>query len=66
MQGKQSWKVVGVVNFVMYWRGSRFYGFNEKIFTRGSVMGILQILGPNYPEISISQLNPFRTLSLNI
>ena len=24
-------------------------------------MGILQIFGPNYPEISGSQLNPFRT-----
>ena len=26
----------------------------------------LAIFGPNYPEISDSQLNPFRTLPLNI
>ena len=31
---KQSWKVVGVVNYVNYWRGSGFYAFLGKIFTR--------------------------------
>ena len=29
-------------------------------------MGTSWIFGPNYPEISGSQLNLFRTLSLNI
>ena len=38
----------------------------ELFLFKGSVTGISQIFGPNYPEISGSQLNPFRTLSLNI
>ena len=33
---------------------------------RGSATGISQIFGPDYPEISGSQLNPIRTLTLNI
>ena len=32
----------------------------------GSVTGISQMFDPNCPEISGSQLDPFRKLSLNI
>ena len=35
-------------------------------FERGYVTGISRIFGPSYPEVSGSQLNPFRTLPLNI
>ena len=38
----------------------------SKLILTGSVTGISRIFGTNYPEISVSQLNPFRILSVNI
>ena len=31
---KRSWKIVGVVNHILDWRGSQFYEFNQQTFTR--------------------------------
>ena len=33
---------------------------------KGFCQGISQSFGPNYPEISGSQVNPLRTFSLNV